>query len=169
MPRLAHITILRIALDFYLLFPISEGLPKRKALLAGVIFSAMICAMTPCRIYVEQIKVFAGTDAHIVSERIAEKSTKSGRCTVAPEKTQAEYVLGGSGYVSELQGGAGVDGARAATPGSAPLEVEMKSTAGTVVCKDRVYARTFKGKPWNSMADEAAAAVLKFIEKGAGK
>lgn len=129
-----------------------------KLLLLAFLLGVLCQAKTACSIYVQPISVVTGYGDRPIRDRIVERITASGKCTVVTQVALADVVLSGAGWVNPGRVNPSSDGAPEA--GDAVLEVELKSPAGKILWSERVTPRWLPLSHTRSLADQAVRQLL---------
>lgn len=133
-------------------------MPVRVFVLA-LLFGGLCEAKTACRIFVQPISVVTEDGDRPIRDRIVERITASGKCTVVTRVELADGVLSGAGWVNPGQSnpspGGGFERA-----GDAVLDVELKSQAGKMLWNERITPRWLTLRHSRALADEAVRRLL---------
>lgn len=135
-----------------------------KLLLLALQFGVLGLAGTNCRIYVKPISVQTHAGLRPIRDRIVDRITASGKCTVVTRPELAGAVLSGYGWVGSLEGNSSLGGG-GETVSNAVLEVVVQSAEGKLLWKERVTPRWFRLRSSRALADEAVRQLLSAREE----
>ncbi len=133
-------------------------MPVRVFVMA-LLFAGLCEAKTSCRIFVQPISVVTENGDRPIRDRIVERITASGKCTVVARVELADAVLSGAGWVNPGRDNPSPGGGFE-RGGDAVLEVAVKSPAGKPLWTERITPRWFSLKASRSLADEAVRQLL---------